>query len=219
VAKLKKNLVQKMTNYLQTKFKYLLLLGLFILPSVSFAITVDPASPLQPFQSTFVSCTLGGQNLVIYDSTGNLLSTQDCNTPQTATTETTKYFVEWSDGLQPPDSTYTAVQSSPYYLGSIAFTWQNAIPYNPSLFGTMTKNPASLLDDLAEITRQHMWGGIIGWIILSLGIYTGFWLALALISMIGTAFRNDRERSDRINRLADNAIAEAEAFDRKHPRS
>jgi hypothetical protein len=64
-----------------------------------------------------------------------------------------------------------------------------------------------------------MWGSVIGWIILSLGIYTGFWLALALISMLGTSFRNDRERTARINRLADNAIAEAEAFDRKHPRS
>lgn len=117
-------------NYFQTKFKYILLLGLFITPSISFAQT-----------------------------------------------------------------------------------------FNPSLFGTMVTDPVSLLGDLGEITAQHMWTGVIGWIILSLGIYIAFMLAMMLISMIGTAFRNDRDKTDRVNRLADSVLKEYDEIDKRYRNS
>jgi hypothetical protein len=204
-----------MKTYLQTKFKYFLLLGIFILPSTSFAITSDLTSP-QPTGTYYtVTCT---QLYVVYDPvTLDKITDGSCSpAPFTSQTNSSLIYAEFTDIFGAPYENLAIDRLKSQYVGEINIQWTTPIPYNPSLFGTLLTNPTSLYNDFAEVTRQHMWGGVFGWIILSLGIYTAFWLAMALIGLLGTAFRNDRERTARINRLADNALAEYEAFDRKH---
>jgi len=211
-----------MKTYLQTKFKYFLLLGVLILPSTSFAISADLSSPQNANTSVTFTCTGGGNSIRIYNnSTGDYVTGISCG-DSISYAGVTQVLTEY-DSTAPSGGdismTLTEARLNPSYVNELSFTWNDIIPFNPSLFGTLLENPTSLYDDFAEITRQHMWGGVFGWIILSLGIYTSFWLAMALIGLIGTALRKDKEKTDRINRLADNAISEYEAFDRKHRKS
>lgn len=78
----------------------------------------------------------------------------------------------------------------------------------PSFFGEMMTNPTSLASDIGEITRQGMWPVFFNWIIVFLGIYLGFAIAISLLLMLRTSLSKDREKTNRINRIADEADEE-----------
>ena len=219
-----------MMTYLQTKFKYLLFLGIFILPLTSYAsinVTFPTNTTSSISHTNNVICIYASWNISDTSPQGQLGAY--ATNPYTGLTfgsvgEGVKLWVYEVSTFSACDTfnsnaTFTYIYATG---GVLTLTDPNAPitpPYNPSLFGTVMSNPTSLLNDLDEITRQNMWGSVIGWIIVSTGIYTAMWLAMALIGMLFTSFRNDKEKTDRINRLADSAIAEAEAFDKKHHKS
>lgn len=80
--------------------------------------------------------------------------------------------------------------------------------FSPSLFGTIMTNPLSLADDIGEITRQGYWSYVVTWIVVALGIYLAMYIGLALILMLRTSFLKDKEKTNKINRLADEADQE-----------
>jgi len=123
------------------KICLLILPILFLIPHLSFAITSDLPSPQQPYQGVVFTCNLGGETIIVYNAVADLVGSQDCGSSQTSSFNTHKFFVEWSDGLQPPPSTVSEARLSPYYLGDINFYWRT-----PTTVSSIISNASSSID-------------------------------------------------------------------------
>lgn len=87
--------------------------------------------------------------------------------------------------------------------------------FNSSLFGTIMTDPLSLANDIGEITRQGYWTYVATWIVVALGIYLAMYIGLALILMFRTSFLKDKEKTEKISQMADEAEEEFAMISKK----